>query len=131
MAARNDSVGYQGVPGAYSEAAALEVFSAASRPITPRGFASFDDVFAALASGETEYACLPVENTLGGSIHANYDLLMRYHGRVHILGEHTFRVRHALLALPGVLRADITRAMSHPQALAQALILLCLEALVT
>ena len=111
--------GFQGEPGAYSEAAAHEIFSSAGRAVTCRGFASFDDVFAALAAGTTEYAAVPVENTLGGSIHGNYDLLLRYHGKVHILGEHSFRVRHTLLALPGVAKADVKKAMSHPQALAQ------------
>ena len=54
-----------------------------------------------------DYAAVPVENTLGGSIHVNYDLLLRYHGQVHILGEHVHRVRHTLMALPGV-RKDAT-----------------------
>ena len=66
-----------------------------------------------------DYAAVPVENTLGGSIHVNYDLLLRYHGQVHILGEHVHRVRHCLLALPGVRKEDIKKAMSHPQALSQ------------
>ena len=102
MSAEPMLVGFQGEPGAYSEATALEVFSAAGMAITPVGYSSFDDVFAALARGETEYAAIPFENTLGGSVHVNYDLLLRYHGQVHIMGEHSLRVRHALLALPGV-----------------------------
>jgi len=81
--------------------------------------ASFDDVFAALIGRKVEYAAVPIENTLGGSIHANYDLLLRHHGAVHIVGEHSFRVRHALLAPKGTNKADIQRVMSHPQALAQ------------
>ena len=108
--------GFQGEPGAYSEAAAHEIFSSAGRAVTCRGFASFDDVFAALAAGTTEYAAVPVENTLGGSIHGNYDLLLRYHGKVHILGEHSFRVRHSLLALKDVRIEAITKVMSHYQA---------------
>jgi prephenate dehydratase len=116
MAAR---VGYQGEPGAYSEGAALEAFKPTGLQIEPVGHASFEEVFQALASGAVEYAAVPVENTLGGSIHVNYDLMLRFSGKVHVLGEHSFRVRHTLLALPGVKKADVKKAMSHPQALAQ------------
>ena len=112
-------VAYQGEPGAYSEGASFEAFAPTGQHIEAVGFSSFDEVFNALATGKTDYACVPVENTLGGSIHVNYDLMLRYHGRVHAVGEHSFRVRHALLALPGVTKSDIKQAMSHPQALAQ------------
>jgi prephenate dehydratase len=113
-------VGYQGVPGAYSEAASIEAFASAGvASIDAKGFHTFEDVFVALSAGEIDYGAVPVENTLGGSIHGNYDLLLRFHGCVHILGEYTLRVRHTLLALPGVQMSDIRKAMSHPQALAQ------------
>ena len=112
--------GFQGEPGAYSEAAAHEIFSSAGRiGDVPLALRRSTTVFAIDAAGTTEYAAVPVENTLGGSIHGNYDLLLRYHGKAHILGEHSFRVRHTLLALPGVAKADVKKAMSHPQALAQ------------
>jgi prephenate dehydratase len=54
---------------------------------------------------------------LGGSIHINFDLLLRYD--LHIIAEHDFRVQHSLLALPGVKKEDIKKVLSHPQALAQ------------
>ena len=52
---------------------------------------------------------------LGGSIHTNFDLLLRYD--LHIIAEHEFKVEHTLLALPGTKKADIKKVMSHPQAL--------------
>ena len=112
-------IGYQGEPGAYSEAAAHAAFKTTGAEIDATGYASFDEVFEALTGGKVQYAVVPVENTLGGSIHVNYDLMLRHHGQVHVVGEHSFRVRHTLLALPGVKKSDIKRAMSHPQALAQ------------
>ena len=119
MSEKKGRCAYQGEPGAYSEGCAADVFAAAGRPCEFVGLGSFDEVFASLAAGNVDYAAVPVENTLGGSIHVNYDLLLRYHGQVHILGEHVHRVRHCLLALPGVRKEDIKKAMSHPQALSQ------------
>jgi prephenate dehydratase len=107
-------VGYQGVPGAYSEGSCKEMLGNSAEPV---GLPSFEDVFQAVESGAVDYALLPIENSLGGSIHANFDLMLRYN--LHIVDEHTFRVRHSLMALPGTQKKDITRVMSHPQALAQ------------
>ncbi len=107
-------VAYQGEPGAYSEKAARELLG---NRITTVNCESFEATFKAVASKEVEYAVIPIENSLGGSIHMNYDLLLRYN--LHIIAEHEFKVEHSLLALPGVKKKDITKVMSHPQALAQ------------
>lgn len=107
-------IAFQGEHGAYSEKASRELLG--SRILTvPCN--SFEDVFKAVASREVDYAVVPIENSLGGSIHTNFDLLLRYD--LHIIGEHEFRVNHCLLALPGVKKGDIKRVLSHPQALAQ------------
>lgn len=58
-------------------------------------------------------AVLPIENSLGGSIHRNYDLLLRH--RLHIVGEVQLSVRHCLLANHDVKIEDLKRVLSHPQ----------------
>jgi prephenate dehydratase/prephenate dehydrogenase len=110
----NLKVAYQGEPGAYSEKASRELLG---DRITTVPYESFDAAFKAVASREVDYAVIPIENSLGGSIHTNYDLLVRYD--LHVVAEHEFRVEHSLLALPGVKKEDIKNVMSHPQALAQ------------
>lgn len=106
-------VAYQGVPGAYSESAARKACPAAE----PMPCEQFEVAFQALSQWVADTAVLPIENSLGGSIHTVYDLLLRY--RLHIVGEVSVEVNHCLMALPGVKKSDIRRVQSHPQALAQ------------
>lgn len=108
------TVAFQGEPGAYSEEAALDFFGAEARPA---GRPTFDAVFEDVAEGRADYGMVPVENSLAGSVHRNYDLLMRHH--LTLIGEAIVRVSHNLIALPGVALGDITRVISHWQALAQ------------
>lgn len=106
-------VAYQGVPGAYSEAAAGKAYpNCEAIPCD-----QFEVAFQAVELWIADRAVLPVENSLGGSIHRNYDLLLRH--RLHIVGEVQLPVHHCLLALPGVRKEYLTRVISHPQALSQ------------
>jgi prephenate dehydratase len=107
-------VAYQGEPGAYSEKSTRELLG---DKVIAIGRPDFESCFRAVASMECDYACLPVENSLGGSIHENYDLMLRYD--LTICAEHEFRVQHCVLAADGVSLDDIEYAISHPQALAQ------------
>ncbi|WOL01618.1 arogenate dehydratase/prephenate dehydratase 6, chloroplastic-like [Canna indica] len=106
-------VAYQGVPGAYSEAAAAKAYPNCNAIPCDQ----FEAAFQAVELWVADRAVLPVENSLGGSIHRNYDLLLRH--RLHIVGEVQLPVHHCLLALPGVRKEQLTRVISHPQALAQ------------
>ncbi len=106
-------IAYQGEPGAYSEAAAL-AFAPDATPVPCR---SFEDVFQAVADGTAGRGIVPMENTIGGSIHRNYDLLVEH--ELPIVGEVQLKVDHCLLALPGVRLEEVRVVHSHPQALAQ------------
>lgn len=107
-------VAYQGLTGAYSEAATAALFPQDTAVPTR----TFGLVFAALGSGEVGAAVVPVENTHVGSVVDVYDLL-RQHADLQVIAEAIVRVRHCLLARPGATLEGITSARSHPQALAQ------------
>jgi len=106
-------IAFQGEPGAYSEAAALRFSDHAD--VLP--FESFELVFEAVASGKASHGILPVENSIGGSIHRNYDLLLEHD--LPIVGEVQLVITHNLMALPGTRLEEVARIYSHPQALAQ------------
>ncbi|KAJ7566441.1 hypothetical protein O6H91_02G103300 [Diphasiastrum complanatum] len=106
-------VAYQGVPGAYSELAAAKAYPDCEAVPCEQ----FEAAFQAVELWLSDRAVLPIENSLGGSIHRNYDLLLRH--RLHIVGEVQIAVHHCLLGLPGVKKEHLRRVISHPQALAQ------------
>ena len=107
-------VAFQGEPGAYSEEAGHGYYGDQVKMVPSE---SFDAVFAAVTSGVCDAGLIPIENSLAGSIHQNYDLLLRH--ELHIVGEYFLRVRHCLIAFPGIKMKDVRRVISHPQALGQ------------
>jgi prephenate dehydratase len=106
-------IAYQGEPGAFSEAAARRVDHEAQ--LVP--CRTFEEVFEAVDAGSATHGCLPFENSIGGSIHRNYDLLLAHD--LPIVAEVELPVVHQLLALPGATLGGLRRVYSHPQGLAQ------------
>lgn len=108
-------VAFQGEPGAFSENALLRYFPDNVRSVPLK---EFRDVFDSVLAGKSHYGIIPIENTLTGSIHQNYDLLLQYPD-IRIVGEKTIRIIHNLIGLPEADLKDIQRIYSHPQGLSQ------------
>ncbi len=109
-------IAFQGERGAFSEQAVRQLLGDKAQ-VTPCN--RFDDVFQSLAGGKVDGAVIPIENTLHGSVHENYDHLLKY--GMPIVGETNVRIVHNLIAPPGVTFGKVRRVYSHPVALAQCL----------
>ena len=114
------AVAFQGERGAFSENALLRYFPEGARGVP---YPEFRDVFDAVLAGKVRFGIVPVENTLTGSIHQNYDLLLQYPD-IRIVGEKIIRIVHHLIGLPGAALEGIRRVYSHPQALSQCVLFL-------
>ena len=111
---RARTVAIQGEKGAFSHQAAI---AALGPDIEVLSRATFDELFDSVVEGKADRALVPIENSLHGSIHENYD---RLKGRpLHIVGETQLRIRQCLIARPGSSVGMIRRVASHPVALAQ------------
>ncbi len=108
-------VAFQGERGAFGEHAIRRYFQEDANPVPVR---EFRDVFDAVLQGRTGYGMVPLENSLTGSIHQNYDLLLQYPD-VRIVGEQKIRIVHNLIGLSDAKMSDVRRVYSHPQGLAQ------------
>jgi prephenate dehydratase len=107
-------VAFQGEPGAFSEAAAVQLLGGGIRTI-PR--TTFDATFRAIAEDAADALLVPVENTLAGSVVRVYDLLLD--SPLEMCGETILPIEHHLMACPGASFADLRAVASHPVALAQ------------
>jgi len=111
---KNARVAFQGEPGAFSEAAAMQLLGNAITTV-PR--ATFDAAFRAIDEGAADALLAPVENSLAGSVVRVFDLLME--SRLAIVAETILPIEMQLIAAPGATLADIRSVASHPMALAQ------------
>ena len=106
---------FQGVQGAYSQLAMLQFFKDNMKDSFHVDL--WRDAVEAIKQGKADYAVLPIENSLAGSIEENFDLLSEYN--VAIIGEQILKVEHALLGVKGAKISDIKTVYSHPKAIAQ------------
>ncbi|HTZ87675.1 MAG TPA: prephenate dehydratase [Solirubrobacteraceae bacterium] len=106
-------VGYLGPEGTFSEEALLA--GAAAEMVEPVGLPSIYETVSALRGGTVEWALVPIENSLEGSITVTLDLLAGEARDVAIVGEELLRVRHSLIAAERVELAQIDTVLTHPQ----------------
>jgi prephenate dehydratase len=109
----NQTIAFQGEPGAYSDLACRHVFPA----MTTLPCSQFEDAFAAVREGHAALGMIPIENSVAGRV-ADIHHLMPNSG-LYIIGEHFEPVHHHLLALPGATLDTIRIARSHVHALGQ------------
>src|SRR5438093_4436798 len=113
---RNETAAFQGERGAFSEEAARRLLG---RRVEATPCLRFEDVFRKLSDKEVRAGVIPIENTLAGSVHENYDHLLNF--ELPIVAETSVRIVHNLIAPKGVSFAGIKRVFSHPVALNQCL----------
>jgi len=110
-------VAIQGDRGSNSHMAAVEMLSAVAGGVEVVACAASAEVVAAVVEGRVDAAVLPIENSLHGSVAEHYDLLMAQ--PVRIDRESLLRIRHNLIAAPGVRLEQVRWVQSHPVALSQ------------
>src|SRR5260370_14407277 len=111
---RTMRVAFQGEPGAFSEAAAIQLLGDAITTV-PR--ATFEAAFRSIDEGAADAFLAPVENTLAGSVLRVYDLLLQ--SRLTIVAETILAIQHHLIGVPAATLTGLRSAASPPMALAQ------------
>jgi prephenate dehydratase len=107
-------VAFQGERGAFSEEAAVKLLGEDIQLI-PR--TTFEALYSGILDGVADYILAPIENSLAGSVHRSYDLLIS--SGLHIQAEVVIPIAHYLIGVPGATFERITQVSSHPVALAQ------------
>ena len=110
-------IAIQGEKGSNSHMAAAQMFAAIDIPIEIVPCALSPDVFARVVARDVDGAVLPIENSLHGSVAEHYDLLLAQ--PVKVTRESSLRIRHNVIACPGVSLGEIRSVISHPVALSQ------------
>ncbi len=105
---------FLGEIGTFSHKACTQYFGT---QVTAVPMPSFKTIFEAVNEGNVDFGVVPLENSLTGSIHENYDLLLEYD--LKIIGEITLRIMHHLIAHADTKTEAIKRVFSHPQVFQQ------------
>ena len=113
---RRQVIAFQGERGAFSEEATRKLLGEGVDVLPCQ---RFEDLFRNLKDGRATGAVVPIENTLAGSVHENYDHLVNF--ELPIVAETNVRIVHNLIAPKGVGFTKIKRVFSHPVALNQCL----------
>src|SRR5688572_33000225 len=111
---KKEIIAFQGEKGAFSQQAARQFLG---EDVSVLPCERFELVYMALRDGAATGAAIPIENTLHGSVHENYDHLLNFD--VTIVAETSVRIVHNLIAPPGTKFRDVTKAYSHPVPLNQ------------
>jgi prephenate dehydratase len=106
--------GFMGRVGSFSHKACRQYFADAVEAVP---LPTFRAIFEAIKAGQVDYGVIPLENSLSGSIHENFDLLREYD--LQLIGELQIRIMQNLLAKPGTELSAIRRVLSHPQGFEQ------------
>lgn len=107
-------VAFLGEKGAFGHKAGLQYFG---EQIQAAPMPSWRAVFDAVRNGGVEFGVVPLENSLTGSIHENYDLLLDYD--LHIVGEIRLRVKYHLIGHPGTALQNIRKVLVPAPVVAQ------------
>jgi prephenate dehydratase len=107
-------VAFQGERGAFSEEAAVKLLGNGI-VLVPRP--TFEAMFDSIDENAADYILTPIENSLAGSVHRTFDLLIE--SRLSIIAEEIIPIVHNLIGVPGATAGNITTVESHPVALAQ------------
>ncbi|MDR3333672.1 MAG: 3-deoxy-7-phosphoheptulonate synthase [Treponema sp.] len=113
--AGSERIAFSGESGAFAEQALMRAFGEEAPQLH---VASFAAVFDAVLDGSAAAGVVPVENSLTGSIHENYDLFLRYPD-IAIVGELKLRIVHCLIACEGASIDSIRMVRSHNQGFEQ------------
>lgn len=111
----NASISYLGPEGTYTEEAAKFFFDSMGSFI-PKD--TVDDAIEDVASGVSDYAVIPQENTIGGAV-TNYVDALLSRDDVYVVGEVIIPISQTLMGIPGAVIEDINTVCSHAQGIKQ------------
>ena len=112
--AKKSRVAFQGERGSFSETAAIGILGEEFQTVPCQ---TFEDLYKSIDENRADFILSPLENSLVGSVHRCYDLLL--HSSLNIIAEIILPISHYLVAAPETEFETVETVESHPVALAQ------------